>query len=321
MKKIKNITKYEDGKHFLSMSLYLKKRFGCKVYKVPLNIGCGCPNRDGTKGVGGCTYCSADLSGDFIIRKKEDIAVQYSATVEKMSAKWGENAKCIAYFQSGTNTYGNQEFIKKQIERTLDFEKCVGVSIGTRADCLEDDMVGFLSGISKQTYLTVELGLQTVNDRTGKLINRCMDYAEFLEGYNKLQQKGINTCVHIINGLPYETKDDMLETAAEVNKLKPHCIKIHMLDILKNTEMAKLYLQEKFPLLSLEEYIEIVCGQLRMLDENIIIGRLTGDGKKEDTLAPLWTIKKVDVLNGIDKYMIRNNIFSGDKIQPAVKKC
>lgn len=310
---MQNDFKYSnDNKRYHTWNYHLHDKFGCKVFKVALNAGFTCPNIDGTKGYGGCTYCSDSGSGDFAGDPTHNILTQFEEVKAKMHQKWKE-AKYIPYFQAHTNTYAPVDVLKARFEPVLAQENVVGISIATRADALPDDILDYLSELNRRTYLIVELGLQTIFDETGNHINRCHTYAEFLEGYNKLRERGINVCVHLIDGLPNETKDMMIETARTVAKLRPHCVKLHLLHILKGTRIAKEYLDGGFDVLSLEDYVDIICSQLEMFHEDTVIQRLTGDGGRDSLIAPLWSLKKFVVLNEIDKEMLRRNTYQGAK--------
>lgn len=300
------------NKRYHTLDYYLKNKFNDKVFKVSLNAGFTCPNLDGTKGKGGCIYCSNKGSGDFAGNPLSDIEEQFHTIKNRMHNKW-QNAKYIAYFQAFTNTYAPLDVLKKHFEYVLTLDHVVGISISTRPDCLPDDVVDYLCELSKRTFLVVELGLQSIFDETGKLINRCHNYDDFLKGYKKLSDKNINICVHIINGLPFETKKMMLETVKAIAPLKMHSIKIHLLHILKGTTISKMYKENIFKTLSLEEYVDIVCDQIELLPEETVIQRITGDGGKDDLIAPLWSLKKFVVINEIDKELVRRNSFQGIK--------
>ena len=235
----------QDNKRYHTYSYYLKKRFGQKVMKISLNVDLGCPNRDGTKGTGGCKFCSAHLSGEFAGDPCDDIRTQFETVRERMNEKWSKGLY-IPYFQAGSNTYAPVERLSEMYETALELENCVGLSIATRADCIDDKKAALLGKIAKRTYLTVELGLQTVHDKTALAMNRCHTFGDFLKGYELLRKNGVNVCVHIINGLPHETHEMMLETARELSKLDLHSIKIHLLHVLKGTELAKMYERGEF---------------------------------------------------------------------------
>ena len=230
-----------------------------------------------------------------------------------MERKW-PNCKYIAYFQANSNTYGPASKLKKCVEPFINKKDVVAISIATRPDCLNDDVLEYLKDVNSRYDLWVELGLQTIHDRTGLIINRCHSYQDFLDGLNKLRALNINVCVHIINGLPYETPEMMLETAKTVGQLDIQAIKIHMLYIIENTKLHQLYLKKPFKILDREEYIKLVVEQLAYLPENIVIERLTGDGKIDDLIAPLWSVKKVTILNDIDKMMVAKDYYQGCKL-------
>ena len=296
-----------DNKRYHTLNYHLTNKFNTRVFKVSLNGGFSCPNfKNGT----GCIFCSAKGSGDFAGNKEDDLLTQFNSVKEKLNNKWPDT-KYIAYFQANTNTYAPVSILKKKFEEVLTFPNVVGLNIGTRPDAISDECLEYLIDLNSRTYLTVELGLQSMHDETLKLINRGHDLNCFDECVKKLTNNNINVVVHIINGLPYETKDMMLQTVKHLNKLKIDGIKIHMLHILKNTPLEKYYEENKFHILTKEEYVEIVCDQIEELNENIVIHRLTGDGAKDDLIAPLWTLKKVSVLNDIDKELNKRKIYQG----------
>ena len=301
-------------KRFLSIDAVFKREFGRKTVKIPLNAGLGCPNRDGSKGVGGCVYCSSSLSGEFAGSPSLTLADQFEATKRLYLNKWGETAY-IAYLQAGSNTYAPVGRLKRIYDEALAIPGVCGVSVATRADCISEEVAGLLSEISERTYLTVELGLQSSSDRTARLINRCHSYQEFLEGYRRLSSRGIKTCVHIINGLPGETKEDMIKTAMDVAQLSPYEIKLHLMHIIAGTEAEKMYRRGEIIPLEREEYIGVVCDQLELLPPTVAIGRLTGDGDKRTLVAPLWSRDKRSVLNGIDRELRLRDSFQGIKWQ------
>ena len=300
----------DDNKRYHTYNYYLKKRFGKKVMKIPLNVDLGCPNRDGTKGIGGCKFCSAKLSGEFAGDPCDDIRTQFENIKAMMNNKWADGLY-IPYFQAGSNTYAPVERLRQMYETALSIENCVGMSIATRADCIDDEKAALLGELAKRTYLTVELGLQTVHDSTALAMNRCHTFADFLKGYELLRKNGVNVCVHIIDGLPGETHEMMLETARELAKLDLHIVKIHLLHVLKNTELAAMYERGEFETLTMQEYVDIVCDQLEVLPKQFVIGRVTGDGARDELIAPLWSLKKFCVMNEIDKELGRRNSYQG----------
>ena len=301
------------NKRYNTFDNYLKVRFGCKVAKVSLNCAFGCPNRDGTKGTGGCIYCSPSGSGDFAGNPDKSVTEQFYEVKKGLDAKW-HDAKYLPYFQAGTGTYAPTGRLRSLYFEALSLPNIVGMSIATRPDCIPNDVLDLLSEVAAKTYLTVELGLQTVHDKTGKLINRCTDYAEFLETYERLSERGINVCVHLINGLPGETRDMMLESVETVGKLRPHSVKLHMLHILKNTAAEQMYYDGKIKVFGLDEYVNLVCDELELLPYDTVIQRITGDGGRDTLVAPLWSVKKFDVMNGVDREMNRRGVFQGNKV-------
>ncbi len=307
---------YDSSKRYLTYNSYLRNRFKTKVFKVSLNINTTCPNIDGKYGRGGCIFCSASGSGDFAGDKNESITNQFKNVLNKLKNKWSGDYKYIAYFQANSNTYTSVEKLKRLVDEALSIdENIIGLALSTRPDCLSDEMLDYLSEINKKTFLQVELGVQSIYDKTLKYINRGHDYNCFLNAVEKLRKLNIDIVVHIINGLPGETETMMIETAKTISKLDVQWIKIHLLHILKNTPLADIYEKEKFPVLELDKYVEIVVEQLQYIKKDIVIHRLTGDGKKEDLIAPLWSLKKFVVLNEIDKYMREKDIWQGDLLK------
>jgi len=305
--------KYSNSnKRYYTLDYFYKQKFNSKVFKVSLNAGFSCPNKDGTKGLGGCIYCSHLGSGDYAGNKEKNLIEQFNEVKEIMLKKWPDS-KYIAYFQANTNTYAPVEELKEKYESVAFLDNVVGLNIATRPDSITDECLDYLEELSKKTYLTVELGLQTIHEDTSKLINRGHDLKCFEETLNKLREKNINVVVHIINGLPYETKEMMLETVKYLSTKDIQGIKIHMLHILKNTVLATLYEKEKFHVLTLEEYVDIVIEQLELLPSNLIIHRITGDPNPNDLIEPTWLIKKFGVLNEIDKEMVRRDSYQGKK--------
>ncbi len=297
-----------DNKRYHTLNYFYKTKFNSKVFKVSLNGNFSCPN---FKNGNGCIFCSHG-SGDFAGDKNDDLVTQFYQVKEMMEHKW-PNAKYIGYFQANTNTYAPVEVLKEKYESILALPNVIGLSIATRSDAISDDCLDYLEELNKRTFLTIELGLQSMHDETLKFINRGHDLKSFEDCVKKLQKRNINVVVHIINGLPYETKEMMLETVKYLNNLKINGIKIHMLHILKDTLLNDIYEKENFHVLTKEEYIDIVCDQLELLDEKIVIHRITGDPTKEDLVAPVWLLKKFCVINDIDKEMVRRDSYQGIK--------
>jgi len=299
-----------DGKRYYTWNRHLRDAFGSKVFKVSLDAGFDCPNRDGTVAFGGCTFCSVAGSGDFAGSRVDPIDVQFEKIKETMHKKW-KDGQYIAYFQAYTNTHAPLPVIKEKFEAALRLEGVVGLSIATRPDCLPDDVVDYLAELNERTYLWVELGLQTVHEKTAKLINRAHDYETYVEGVEKLRRHGIRVCSHIINGLPLEDREMMMETAREVAKLDVQDIKIHLLHLLKGTPMVKQYEKGMLQFLSRDDYIQLVVDQLELLPPEMVIHRITGDGPINLMIGPMWSANKWDVLNGIDAELERRNSWQG----------
>ena len=302
-----------DNKRYHTLNYFYHHTFHSKVFKISLNGGFSCPNLDGTKGYGGCIYCSKSGSGDFAGKKQDSIEKQWQQGLEMMHKKWPDG-KLIAYFQARTNTYAEVEELKKKFEPVLNYPNVIGLALATRPDAITDECLDYLEDLSKRTYLMIELGLQTIHETTSKLINRCHTTKEFDDMVKKLRARNINVIVHIINGLPYETKEMMLETVKHINQLDIQGIKIHMLHIIKDTPLATMYKKNPFHVLTREEYVDIVIEQLELLRPEIVIHRITGDPVKEDLIAPTWLLKKFCVLNEIDKEMVKRNTCQGKKV-------
>ena len=302
-----------DNKRYHTLNYYLKNRFHEKVYKVSLNAGFTCPNIDGTKGYGGCIYCSKTGSGEFGGNINDDLITQFNKVKEVMDKKW--HGKYIAYFQERSNTYAPVNILKERYETVLKLDNVIGLFIATRCDCITDECLDYLTFLNKRTYLTIELGLQTIHENTSKLINRGHTLKEFTDTVKRLRERNIDVVVHIINGLPYETKEMMLETVKFVNTLDIQGIKIHMLNIIKDTPLETLYNKEHFHVLTKEEYIDIVISELELLDSKIVIHRITADPDPKTLIEPTWLLKKTVLLNDIDKEMKRRNTYQGIKAE------
>ena len=312
---MENKFKYtSDNKRYHTLTYYYKEKFNSKVCKVSLNANFTCPNIDGKVGIGGCIYCSKLGSGEYAGNPKEDLITQFEKGKKTMQRKW-PNAKFIAYFQANTNTYAPIERLKECFEPFINRDDCIGLSIATRSDSITDECLNYLEDISKRTYLIVELGLQTIHEKTSKLINRCSSLDNFDKMVKILKMRNINVVVHIINGLPYETEDMMIDTVKHLNDLNIDGIKIHMLGVLKDTPLEKYYQKHKFHILTKEEYVNIVVKQLEYLNPKIVIHRLTEDPKQEDIIEPTWLTKKFTILNEVDKIMSTRNLYQGDKLK------
>ena len=299
-------------KRYYTFNEHLRERFGGKTFKVSLDAGFTCPNRDGTLGRGGCVYCSARGSGDFAGGQGLSIHDQFVEVSERMKKKW-PNANYIAYFQAYTNTYASVKRLREVYEEALAEENVVGLSISTRPDCLPEEVLNYLEDLNQRTYLWVELGLQSIHDRTMESIGRGHDYAQFLKGLDQLHARGIRVCAHIILGLPGESKAEMLATAQAVAELPLQGVKLHLLHVLRGTPLEIIYQREPFALLTREEYVALVVDILEILPPEMVIHRLTGDGPPEELIGPLWSRKKWEVLNAIDTELERRDTWQGKK--------
>ena len=298
-----------DNKRYHTLNYFYRNKFNNKVFKVPLDAHMSCPNKLNGNG---CIYCSNNSKSN-IVNSKESIEDQFLNNIKILEKKWPISLY-IPYFQAGTNTYAPLDTLKNLFEKLLIYPKVVGLAIATRPDTLSDEVIDYLEKLNKKTFLTIELGLQSSNDNTLNCIKRGHNTQTFVDAVKKLQEKNIFVVAHIINGLPYETEEDMLNTIKLINELKLDGVKIHMLYISKNTELADIYEKEKFHILEKEEYVNIVVKQLELLNENIVIERITGDPIKEELITPAWLLKKFCVLNDIDKEMVKRDTYQGKNV-------
>lgn len=307
-----------DNQHrYQYLDQYLKKRFGSKVFKVALNGNFTCPNRDGTIQYGGCIFCSDKGSGDFAGNPNDDLNVQFEKVKNLIHLKW-PTAKYIAYFQANTNTYGPIEKLRRLFYEAINLdENIVALSIATRPDCLSDEVLDLLGEINRKIPVWVELGLQTIHESTAEYIHRGYKLDVFEKAVFDLRARNIEVIVHIINGLPHETIDMMLETVSYLNCLPIQGIKIHSLFILENTLLASYYQSGDFNEMELDEYILVTAKQLSILREDIIIHRINGDAPREQLIAPLWSLKKLVVMNELDKYMKDHDLYQGKEYKKA----
>lgn len=302
------MNKYLDNKRYYTLNSFYRNKFHQKVFKVSLNANFSCPNFSNNTG---CIFCLHG-SNDYDIENNKDLVKQFYEVRDILEKKWSDSLY-IAYFQANTNTYAPLEELKTKYESVLKLNKVLGLSIATRSDAISEEVYDYLDELNKRTFLTVELGLQSSKEETLKFINRGHSLDNFIKCVKRLKKMHVNVVVHIINGLPYETKDDMINTVKFLNNLNIDGIKIHMLYILKGTPLEKIYQNKPFSVLTKEEYIDIVCEQLEYLNSDIVIHRITGDPKVEDLIEPKWLIKKFCVLNDIDKEMKKRGIIQGDK--------
>ncbi|MFI3252308.1 MAG: TIGR01212 family radical SAM protein [bacterium] len=303
----------DNEKRYNTIDRYYKWKYGKKVCKISLNAGFTCPNKDGARGTGGCIYCSKSGSGDFAGKKDLSIHDQFYQIKEIMDNKW-KDSFYIAYFQANSNTYASVEKLDSIYSQVLNINEDIKeIAIATRCDCINEEVCIYLSELNKKIPITVELGLQSTHNKTLEFLNTCYTVEDFEESVTMLRKYDINVVVHIINGLPYETKDMMIKNIDLINKLDVVGIKIHSLMIIKDTLLEKVYLRENFKLLTLEEHVDITCDQIERLNKNIIIHRLSADCSKDDLVAPLWLLKKLVVMNEIDKEMKKRNTYQGSK--------
>ena len=302
----------DSNKRYYTYDYYLRQTFGGKCAKIPLDAGFTCPNIDGRCGHGGCIYCSGRGSGDFAQLPTMSIEEQYRVTRDALGHKWSVE-RCIPYFQAHTNTYADVAVLRDLYQRALALPGAVGMNVATRADCLPDEVLTLLDELSRQTVLTVELGLQTVHNDTAALINRGHTWEDFVEGYHRLQRIApqVQICVHLIFGLPGEDEERMMKTVRAVSALQPHQIKFHLLHVLRGTRMAQMYLDGQYSPMEKEDYVRTVVRALEYLPPQTVVGRLTGDGMGEALLAPEWSRRKVSVINDIDKLMFAQNTWQG----------
>lgn len=299
-----------NGKRYHSFNYYLRNKFNEKVYKIALDGGFTCPNRDGKAGVGGCTFCSSRGSGDFAGSRKLDIRRQFEDRREMMEKKW-HSQKLIAYFQAYTNTYAPVEELREKYYEALNQDNVVAISIATRPDCIDDDVLDLLTEINEKTYLIVELGLQTVNDAVARNFNRGYDFEVFDNTLKRLLARNIEVVVHSIFGLTGESEEDMMKTVDYIAHSGAKGIKFHLLHLMEKTKMAEQYRNGEFKLLEQDEYIDLICKAVSRIPEDMVVHRLTGDAPRELLIGPMWSLKKWEVLNAIDKALVDNDIWQG----------
>ena len=300
----------ENKIRYNSANNFFRKKFGQKVIKISLDGGFTCPNRDGTLSYGGCIFCSEKGSGDFAGDRNLDIEQQFKISKEKIKTKW-KDGKYIAYFQAFTNTYAPLDYLESLFIKASNIEGVVGIFIATRPDCITEDIAKFLSKLNEKIYVCIELGFQTSKEESIKLINRCYDNVIFENCVKMLNKYNIDIIVHTILGLPYETKEDMLNTIKYLSSFNIQGIKLQLLHIIKDTALHKLYIKKPFNVLSLEEYVDIVVSCIGILPPDIVIHRLTGDGDKNTLIEPKWSLNKKLVLNSINKALVSEDIYQG----------
>ena len=299
-----------NGKPYHSLDYMLKQRFGEKVYKVTLNGRMSCPNRDGTIGHGGCIFCSAGGSGDFAANAALSITEQIDSQIALLSAKRPIH-KYIAYFQAYTNTYAPVDYLERIFSEALSHPGIVALSIGTRPDCLGQDVIALLSRLNRIKPVWVELGLQTIHEDTARYIRRGYPLSCFEDAFERLQGEGLETIVHTILGLPGESREDILKTMDYLSRKQIQGIKLQLLHVLQGTDLAADYLAGKFRILDREEYLDLVADCLEHLDPSIVIHRVTGDGPKDLLIAPLWASRKREVLNLLHHRLKERHSYQG----------
>ncbi|MCB2291511.1 TIGR01212 family radical SAM protein [Clostridium sp. CS001] len=308
------VQKTWGDKRYNSLNYFLRDKFGDKVFKIALDGGFSCPNRDGTISSGGCLFCSERGSGDFAGNREFSITKQFEDIKDMMSKKW-KSGKYIAYFQAYTNTYAPIEVLREKYEEALSQEGIVGMAIATRPDCLGEDVLDLIEEYSHKVYTWVELGLQTCSDESAKIINRGYKLSTFEEALKELNKRNIDVVVHTIFGLPGESKEDMLKTIDYVAHKDIKGIKMHLLHLMENTAMTHLYDEGKLKFLQQEEYIDIICKSITMLPPNMVVHRLTGDAPRELLIGPIWSLKKWEVLNGIGSRLKELDLYQGQEFK------
>lgn len=302
----------DKNKRYHSWNFALRQEFGEKIFKVPIDAGFDCPNRDGTIAKGGCTFCSVSGSGDMIVAPEAPLPEQFEKEIAMMHKKWPQVDKYIVYFQNFTNTHAPVAVIRERFEQVLTLPGVVGISIGTRPDCLPADVVDYLAELNQRFYLWVELGLQTTFETTSNAINRAHEYQTYLDGVASLRKHNIRVCTHLINGLPGETIEMMQENVRRtIQDSDIQGIKLHLLHLMRNTRMLRDYHEGRLQLMRRDTYVSLICDQLEMIPPEIIIHRLTGDAPWDSLVGPMWSLKKWEVLNEIDQEMLRRNSYQG----------
>ncbi len=300
-----------DNKRYFSLNTFLRQRFGDKVFKISLDAGFTCPNRDGKVSKGGCIFCSPRGSGDFA-GSCGDLVQQFEEVKEMMQKKW-KKGKYIAYFQAYTNTYGDINTLREKYYSVLQLEDVVGIAIATRPDCLGEDVLDLLEEISKEKYLWVELGLQTIHEKTAEIINRGYALETYIKAVQDLKKRNIEVVTHVILGLPGESKEEMLQTIDFVANTGTQGIKLHLLHLMKDTPLMELYHQGQLQIMELEEYTTLIADCIERIPEEMVIHRITGDGPRDTLIEPRWSLKKWEVINAIEHELMDRSTWQGKK--------
>ena len=309
-------------KRYNALNDYYREIFGEKIFKVPIDAGFDCPNRDGTVAHGGCTFCTVSGSGDAIVAPDAPIRDQFYKEIDFMHRKWPEVKKYLVYFQNFTNTHDTVDVIRERYEQAINEPGVVGINIGTRLDCLPDETIAYIAELSEHMHVTVELGLQTTYDETSKIINRAHTYDLYVKTVKRLRELApkVEIVSHLINGLPGETYEMMVENVRRcVTDNEIDGIKLHLLHLMTSTKMQRDYHEGRLKLLSMDEYVNIICDQLEIIPKNIVIHRITGDAPRDMLIGPMWSLKKWEVLNAIDKEMERRGSYQGCKVEEEFK--
>jgi len=307
-----------DGKRYHTLNYFLRNKFGCKIFKISLDAGFTCPNRDGKISTEGCIFCGPRGSGDFA-GTASGLAEQFHEVRNMMNKKW-KTGKYIAYFQAFTNTYADVETLRKKYYSILGMEDVVGIAIATRPDCLPEDVLELLEEINNKTYMWIELGLQTVHERTAKIINRGYGLDAYIASVSELKKRNIEIVTHGILGLPGEDKGEMLQTVDFIANTGTQGIKLHLLHLLKGTKLEEMYRHGEFQLMSMEDYVGTVVDCIERIPGDMIIHRITGDGPRDTMIGPMWSLKKFEVINAIDHLMMDRDTWQGKKYVGKSKK-
>lgn len=305
-------------KRYNTLNDYYREIFGEKIFKVPIDAGFDCPNRDGTVAHGGCTFCTVSGSGDAIVAPDAPIRDQFYEEIDFMHRKWPEVKKYLVYFQNFTNTHDTVDVIRERYEQAINEPGVVGINIGTRPDCLPDETIAYITELSERMHVTVELGLQTTYDETSKIINRAHTYDLYVKTVKRLRELApkVEIVSHLINGLPGENHEMMVENVRRcVTDNEIDGIKLHLLHLMTSTKMQRDYHEGRLKLLSMDEYVNIICDQLEIIPKNIVIHRITGDAPRDMLIGPMWSLKKWEVLNAIDKEIERRGSYQGCKLE------
>ncbi len=308
------MTQLWDEKRYNTLNIFLRNKFGEKVFKISLDAGFTCPNRDGKISAGGCIFCSSRGSGDFA-GTAHDLVEQFYEVKSMMNRKW-KAGKYIAYFQAYTNTYADVETLRERYYSILDLEDVVGIAVATRPDCLPEDVLDLLEEINSKTYLWVELGLQTMHERTARLINRGYSLDTYIASVKELKRRNIEVVTHGILGLPGENRQEMLQTVDFIANTGTQGIKLHLLHLLKDTKLVEMHQRGEFQMMSMEDYVETVVDCIERIPESMVIHRITGDGPRDTLMGPLWSLKKFEVINAIEHLMMDRDTWQGKKYTP-----